>query len=138
MNAKEYDAVAAHIDLAVENVAETLLQVSHAIHDEPELAFEEYFACELLSSTLRDNDLEVETGVYSLETAFETTINSEQDGPTVAVLAEYDALPQIGHACGHNIIATTALGATLALNAVAQSLPGRVKLLGTPAEERWR
>ena len=136
MNAKEYGAVAAHIDLAVENVAETLLQVSHAIHDEPELAFEEYFACELLSSTLRDNDLEVETGVYSLETAFETTINSEQDGPTVAVLAEYDALPQIGHACGHNIIATTALGATLALNAVAQSLPGRVKLLGTPAEER--
>ena len=136
MNAKEYDAVAAHIDLAVENVAETLLQVSHAIHGEPELAFEEYFACELLSSTLRDNDLEVETGVYSLETAFETTINSEQDGPTVAVLAEYDALPQIGHACGHNIIATTALGATLALNAVAQSLPGRVKMLGTPAEER--
>ena len=136
MNAKEYGAVAAHIDLAVENVAETLLQVSHAIHGEPELAFEEYFACELLSSTLRDNDLEVETGVYSLETAFETTINSEQDGPTVAVLAEYDALPQIGHACGHNIIATTALGATLALNAVAQSLPGRVKLLGTPAEER--
>ena len=136
MNAKEYGAVAAHIDLAVENVAETLLQVSHAIHGEPELAFEEYFACELLSRTLRDNDLEVETGVYSLETAFETTINSEQDGPTVAVLAEYDALPQIGHACGHNIIATTALGATLALNAVAQSLPGRVKLLGTPAEER--
>lgn len=136
MNAKEYGAVAAHIDLAVENVAETLLQVSHAIHGEPELAFEEYFACELLSSTLRDNDLEVETGVYSLETAFETTINSEQDGPTVAVLAEYDALPQIGHACGHNIIATTALGATLALNAVAQSLPGRVKMLGTPAEER--
>ena len=136
MNAKEYDAVAPHIDLAVENVAETLLQVSHAIHGEPELAFEEYFACELLSSTLRDSDLDVETGVYSLETAFETTINSEQDGPTVAVLAEYDALPQIGHACGHNIIATTALGATLALNAVAQSLPGRVKMLGTPAEER--
>ncbi len=136
MNAKEYDAVAAHIDLAVENVAETLLQVSHAIHGEPELAFEEYFACELLSSTLRDSDLDVETGVYSLETAFETTINSEQDGPTVAVLAEYDALPQIGHACGHNIIATTALGATLALNAVAQSLPVRVKMLGTPAEER--
>ena len=136
MNAKEYDAVAAHIDLAVENVAETLLQVSHAIHGKPELAFEEYFACELLSKSLRDNDLDVEIGVYSLETAFETTINSEQDGPTVAVLAEYDALPQIGHACGHNIIATTALGATLALNAVAQSLPGRVKMLGTPAEER--
>ena len=136
MNTKEHGAVAEHIDLAVENAAETLLKVSHAIHGKPELAFEEHFACALLSETLRDHDLNVETGVYSLETAFETTINSERDGPTVAVLAEYDALPQIGHACGHNIIATTALGATLALNAVAQSLPGRVKLLGTPAEER--
>ena len=128
--------VSAQIDAAVGNVAGILLEVSHAIHDKPELAFEEHFACEVLAQTLRDHDLEVETGVYSLETAFATTINSDQAGPTVAVLAEYDALPQIGHACGHNIIATSALGATLALNAVAASLPGRVKLLGTPAEER--
>ena len=128
--------VSAQIDAAVGNVAGILLEVSHAIHDKPELAFEEHFACEVLAQTLRDHDLEVETGVYSLETAFATTINSERAGPTVAVLAEYDALPQIGHACGHNIIATSALGATLALNAVAASLPGRVKLLGTPAEER--
>ena len=128
--------VSAQIDAAVGNVATTLLEVSHAIHEKPELAFEEYFACELLAQTLRDHDLEVETGVYSLETAFATTINSDRAGPVVALLAEYDALPRIGHACGHNIIATSALGATLALNAVAASLPGRVKLLGTPAEER--
>ena len=88
MNTKEHGAVAEHIDLAVENAAETLLEVSHAIHSKPELAFEEHFACALLSETLRDHDLNVETGVYSLETAFETTINSERDGPTVAVLAE--------------------------------------------------
>ena len=115
---------------------ETLLRVSHAIHDNPELAFEEHFACELLTQTLRDHSMEVHTAVYSLETAFETTINADESGPTVAVLAEYDALPDIGHACGHNIIATTALGAALALNQVATQLPGRVKLLGTPAEER--
>ena len=128
--------VSAKIDAAVEQAAETLLEVSHAIHDKPELAFEEHFACEVLAKTLRDHNLSVATGVYSLETAFETTINSEQVGPTVAVLAEYDALPQIGHACGHNVIATSALGATLALDVVAAFLPGRVKLLGTPAEER--
>lgn len=124
------------IEDAVDASAETLLRVSHAIHEKPELAFKEYFACELLTETLRNNALEVQTGVYSLETAFETTINAGEAGPTVAVLAEYDALPDIGHACGHNIIATTALGAALALNRVSGQLPGRVKLLGTPAEER--
>ena len=124
------------IEAAVDASADTLLQVSHAIHEKPELAFEEHFACGLLTDTLRENALDVQTGVYSLNTAFETTINASQQGPTVAVLAEYDALPDIGHACGHNIIATTALGAALALNQVATRLPGRVKLLGTPAEER--
>lgn len=136
MSNTEHAALRAEIDTAVDTVARTLLDVSHAIHERPELAFEEHFACEILANTLRNHALQVETGVYTLETAFETTINPDLDGPTVAVLAEYDALPDIGHACGHNIIATTALGAALALNSVASQLPGRVKLLGTPAEER--
>jgi amidohydrolase len=136
MSNTEHAALRAEIDTAVDTVARTLLDVSHAIHERPELAFEEHFACEILANTLRNHALPVETGVYTLETAFETTINPDLDGPTVAVLAEYDALPDIGHACGHNIIATTALGAALALNSVASQLPGRVKLLGTPAEER--
>ena len=136
MSNTEHAALRAEIDTAVDTVARTLLDVSHAIHERPELAFEEHFACEILANTLRNHALMVETGVYTLETAFETTINPDLDGPTVAVLAEYDALPDIGHACGHNIIATTALGAALALNSVASQLPGRVKLLGTPAEER--
>ena len=136
MTDTELTALRAEIDTAVDTVSQTLLDVSHAIHERPELAFEEHFACEILSNTLRDHALPVETGVYTLDTAFETTINQDRAGPTVAVLAEYDALPDIGHACGHNIIATTALGAALALNTVANQLPGRVKLLGTPAEER--
>jgi amidohydrolase len=136
MSNTEHATLRAEIDTAVDTVARTLLDVSHAIHERPELAFEEHFACEILANTLRNHALTVETGVYTLETAFETTINPDLDGPTVAVLAEYDALPDIGHACGHNIIATTALGAALALNSVASQLPGRVKLLGTPAEER--
>lgn len=136
MSDTKHTALRAEIDAAVDALAPTLLSVSHAIHERPELAFEEHFACETLATTLRDHALPVETGVYTLATAFETTINPNHSGPTVAVLAEYDALPDIGHACGHNIIATTALGATLALNTVARQLPGRVRLLGTPAEER--
>ena len=131
-----YQQVQADLVSAVEEIAETLIGASHAIHDNPELAFNEHFACETLTSALRNHKMTVDAGVYTLETAFESTINASSTGPTVAVLAEYDALPDIGHACGHNIIATTALGAAIALNTVANRLPGRIKLLGTPAEER--
>jgi metal-dependent amidase/aminoacylase/carboxypeptidase family protein len=109
----EHHEVRAAIDAAVEATADTLLEVSHAIHENPELAFAEHFACATLADALRERELPVSTGVYTLPTAFESTINPKVQGPTVAVLAEYDALPEIGHACGHNIIATTALGAGL-------------------------
>ena len=99
----------------MDELADELIQASHDIHANPELAFKEYFACETLVAVLRKHDLEVETGVFTLETAFETQIKGNEAGPTAAILAEYDALPGIGHACGHNIIATTALGATLGL-----------------------
>jgi amidohydrolase len=120
---------------AIDGIADELIEVSHAIHAHPELAFQEHFACGLLSDTLSSHGLPVSTGVYTLETAFESAFSSAH-GPTVALLAEYDALPGIGHACGHNIIATTALGAMLGLHAVTGRLPGTVKLLGTPAEEK--
>src|SRR5262249_57046357 len=72
----------------------------------------------------------------ALETAFEAEFDTARAGPRVALLAEYDALPGIGHACGHNLIATAALGATLGLAAVRDRLCGTVRLLGTPAEEK--
>ncbi len=121
---------------AIDDVADDLIEASHAIHANPELAFKEYFACETLTKSLEKHELPVETGVFTLETAFETKLNTDVEGPTVAILAEYDALPGIGHACGHNIIATTALGATLGLKQVADKLPGKIRLLGTPAEEK--
>jgi amidohydrolase len=119
----------------IDTLSDDLLEVSHAIHARPELAFQERFACELLCDTVQRFGLQARSGVYSLETAFETTFRGG-DGPTVALLAEYDALPGIGHACGHNLIATAALGAALGLQAVQQQLPGTVRLLGTPAEEK--
>ena len=89
--------------------ASMLIEASHAIHENPELNFEEHFAHDLLTGILEDEGLSPTRKAYDLDTAFEASAGSS--GPTVAVLCEYDALPDIGHACGHNIIATAGLGA---------------------------
>ncbi len=120
----------------VDELAQPLIDVSRDIHAHPELAFAEHHACAVLCDTLAAHGLPVQRSVYGLETAFESEFAGGADGPRVAVLAEYDALPGIGHACGHNLIATAALGATLALAAVRDQLRGTVRLLGTPAEEK--
>ena len=117
----------------VDRLAPTLLDVSHRIHARPELCFEEHYAHQLLTDTIADHGLRVTRGAFGLDTAFEARAGVE--GPSVAVVCEYDALPGIGHACGHNIIAAAGLGAGLAAAVVADDAPGRVALLGTPAEE---
>ena len=122
---------------AVDQLSETLLHVSHTVHANPELAFEEHEACNLLVSTLEAAGLDVEPGAYGLETAFAADFGEKREGNAcVALVAEYDALPEIGHACGHNIIATASVGAGLALQPLGDRLPGRIRILGTPAEER--
>ncbi len=114
--------------------SDELVRVSREIHAHPELAFEEVRAARLLCDTAGAAGLEVERGAYGLDTAFAADFGAA--GPRVALLAEYDALPGIGHACGHNLIATAALGAALALHELGERLPGSVRFLGTPAEER--
>jgi amidohydrolase len=122
-------AVAATID----TWEDRLRAVSRTIHGNPELAFEERMASETLATIAEEGGFAVERGAYGLETCFEAV---RGDGDfTVVICAEYDALPEIGHACGHNIIATAGLGAALALGEVADELGLRVVLLGTPAEE---
>jgi len=120
---------------AVDAARPTLLRIARAIHAHPELAFEERRASALLCETISAAGLAVKRPAYGLETAFESEFGPDA-APCVALLAEYDALPGIGHACGHNLIATAALGAGLALASLGARLPGRVRLLGTPAEER--
>jgi amidohydrolase len=105
------------------------------IHAHPELAFEERRASKLLADVLEKAGLSPTLGCYGLATAFECRFGPD-GGPAVALLAEYDALPGMGHACGHNLIATAALGAGLGLATLGASLPGRVCVLGTPAEEK--
>jgi amidohydrolase len=110
-----------------------LVALSRRIHGTPELAFQEERACAWLCEALTGTGLAVEAGVYELPTAFTARAGS---GPLRLVLcAEYDALPEVGHACGHNLIAAMAVGAGLALAEVADDLGIEVTVLGTPAEE---
>ncbi|GGC46085.1 amidohydrolase [Brevibacterium sediminis] len=110
----------------------------HTIHDLAETAFEEFDSVAAIASVLENHGVDVETGLYGVKTTLRATTGSGH-GRTIAILAEYDALPEIGHACGHNIIATAGVGAFLALHALYEkdpdAVPGTVVLLGTPAEE---
>jgi len=130
------DALRKDVISAVDAMAEELLALSHSIHDEPELALEEFKSATKLEDAVAAHDLPVQRGAFGLETAYVTEFGNAR-GPTIAILSEYDALPGIGHACGHNIIATSGLGAALALAKLGSKLPGRVRYLGTPAEERF-
>jgi len=118
----------------IDQRASDLIEISHQIHKHPELNFEEHFAHDTLTQYISDSKLKVDRGAYQLETAFDVSVNGG-DGPTVAVLCEYDALPGIGHACGHNIIAAAGLGAGVALSTVVELCGGKLRLMGTPAEE---
>lgn len=121
---------------AVDAMRAELLALSHAIHQEPELALEEFKAAARLTDAVEAHDLPVSRETFGLKTAYASEFGRDS-GPTIAILSEYDALPGIGHACGHNIIATTGLGAAVALAKLGVRLPGRVRYLGTPAEERF-
>src|SRR5271168_923834 len=120
------------ISRAIDNYREQVVALSHEIHEHPEPKFEEHFAADLLSKAAAGLGLQVEREVGGLKTAFRSEFGGE--GPTVAILAEYDALPN-GHSCGHNLIAGAALSAVAGLKSIASQLPGRVVFLGTPAEE---
>jgi len=120
---------------AIDAMRGELIAASHAIHANPELAFEEKFASELLTKTVENHGLAVARGAYGVATAYASEFGTAS-GPVMSLLSEYDALPGIGHACGHNIIATAGLGAALGLAKLGARLPGRVRYMGTPAEER--
>jgi len=118
---------------SVELQRQQLIQLSLNIHDNPELGFEEEKASAWLTSYLEENGFHVERGIADLATAFQAAYGS--GSPRIALLAEYDALPKIGHGCGHNIIATSAVGAAVASKSIIDQLGGSVVVLGTPGEE---
>src|SRR6476660_631153 len=123
----------ATVEKAVMRRRGELIELSHSIHAEPELAFDEHRSCAKTQALVAERGFEITAAPGGLDTAFRASYGS---GPLViGVCAEYDALPGIGHACGHNIIAASAVGTALALAEVAEELGLTVVLLGTPAEE---
>ncbi|MFT8319719.1 MAG: M20 family metallopeptidase [Bacillus sp. (in: firmicutes)] len=120
---------------SIEKKKELYIQTSQAIHANPEIGNQEFFASKTHVENLTNAGFNVETAVAGHETSFYAVKESGTAGPTIAFLAEYDALPGIGHACGHNIIGTTSVAAGIALAETLAETGGRVVVLGTPAEE---
>jgi amidohydrolase len=118
----------------VDRLGPDLLAVSRFLHANPELAYEERRAAELFTDVLAQHGFSVTREVASLPTAFTGMAGS--GAPRIAFMAEYDALPGLGHACGHNLIGTASLGAALAVKTVLDRAPGTVLLVGCPAEEK--
>lgn len=110
-----------------------LIEISHTLHANPETGFQEHQAAALLTGELESNGFAIQRGVAGLDTAFVAVRG--QGKPAVAFLAEYDALPKLGHACGHNLIAVWALGAAIALGRACPGVEGSIQVIGTPAEE---
>jgi len=118
---------------AIETAAPSLIALSEQLHADPELSFDEHRSAAAVAAVLDDAGFETTRGVVELPTALDATTG---DGElTIALIAEYDALPDVGHACGHNLIAAAAVGAGIGLRAVAEELGLRVRVIGTPAEE---
>lgn len=124
----------AEVTARLESCAPELVALSQSLHAHPEEGFAEHRSVRALADLLAAHGHEATVGLGGLDTALRAS-TPETDGPHIAVLAEYDALPGLGHACGHNIICTTAAGGFLGAAAAAVRLGGRVSLIGTPAEE---
>jgi amidohydrolase len=120
---------------AIQELRPQLVDLARRIHSHPETKFEEHRAAQWLCEMAEEAGFRVQKPLGGLETAFRATYAGVRDGPTVALLAEYDALPKLGHGCGHNLIAAASLGAALALRQVMDDLSGTLQLIGTPGEE---
>ncbi|MCX7919110.1 MAG: M20 family metallopeptidase [bacterium] len=119
----------------IDKNAQELIALSIQLHDNPELSFQEFNAVEWLTTYLFKNGFQIEKGIAELPTAFRATYKGTEDQPIIGLLAEYDALPKIGHGCGHNIMGVAGPGAAVAVKNVVPDLPGIIQVIGTPAEE---
>ena len=119
----------------VDALGEQMLSLCRTIHENPELGFQEFEASRLLTGFLEEQGFQVTRGCGGLATAFRAERKGKEGGPVIGLLCEYDALPGVGHACGHNIIATSAVSAAAAIGAVIEAYEGSIVVLGTPSEE---
>lgn len=131
----ELSIIAQRISRVVDELADKLKELALFIHSHPETAFNEHLSASALSNFLEGYGFKVTKGVAGLETAFLASFGNATQKPKVALLAEYDALPALGHACGHNLIATASCGASVAVAKAFPQLAGEIRCIGTPAEE---
>lgn len=118
---------------AIDSMKSELIDLSLKIHSTPEIAFQEVKSAAMLEDFLEENGFSVERGICQIETAFRATVGSGE--PRVAIICEYDALPGVGHGCGHNIIGTSSAAAGVALRGLMDEMGGTLHVIGTPAEE---
>jgi len=119
----------------VDSFKDRIVEIAKYIYDNPEIGYQEHKAYELLTSELTRNGFEVTKGVVGLPTAFKAVLKGKTERPRVAILAEYDALPGLGHGCGHNLSAASTVGAAASLAKLMPELNGTLVIFGTPAEE---
>ena len=118
-----------------ENIKDKLFQISDYIYENPELGNKEFKAVDTLTSFLSEHGFEIEKNLAGMETAFKAVFDSKKSGPIIGYLCEYDALPEIGHGCGHNMIGAMSAGAGVILSKVLDNIGGKIIVYGTPAEE---
>ncbi|MES0326346.1 MAG: M20 family metallopeptidase [Candidatus Bathyarchaeia archaeon] len=131
----DLDSLKKIVQATVDEKRPVLEDIARFLYENPELGSEEFMAFEKITKVLEEHGFDVEKGVYDMPTAFVASFKGKGDGPKVAVLAEYDALPGVGHGCGHDLIAASAVGAGIAASKAIAELDGEVLVIGTPAEE---
>lgn len=125
------------ISMEIEGIKKRLWEINDYIYNNPELGNEEFKAVEKLTSLLSEHSFKIQIGVANRITAFKAVYDSNLAGPTIAYICEYDALPGIGHGCGHDMIGTISIGAAIALSKVIGQVGGKIEVYGTPAEESY-
>ncbi|GIN93426.1 amidohydrolase [Siminovitchia terrae] len=123
------------LTMELDKIKQQLWKISDQMYTNPELGDEEFESMGLLTQILTEHGFHIQTNIVNRSTAFKAEFHSEKSGPTIAYLAEYDALPEIGHGCGHNLIGTMSVGAGIILSKIVKETGGSVVVLGTPAEE---
>jgi amidohydrolase len=119
----------------IDILRDEMVRIAQSMFIRPEIGYQEYESSKLLSEFLKGHGFEVTSNVAGMETAFFGTYSQDSEGPTIALLAEYDALPGMGHACGHHLIGTASAGAAVGLSKVFSQLKGKIAVVGCPAEE---
>jgi len=135
VNYLENESLKDSINAEIDRMRKRLIEMAEIVHANPEIGYQEYQTSKIYTEELRKKGFTLTNEFSELPTAFKASYQGRKIGPTIALLAELDALPGLGHACGHNIIGTASVGAAIAISKFMPMIPGTIMVFGTPAEE---